>query len=123
MSTEDEYTHVPMDGGPGVYVADPAWLAEVCARNTRLLAEAHTRSGWYEECLEHPRPAADATDEEHDTWEDTHFAIGDYHTCEERRVTDICVACTLARQSREGTDEVYVAWPCPAVSTRDGEPA
>lgn len=33
---EDGYSHVPMDGGPGVYVADPEWLAEVCARNARL---------------------------------------------------------------------------------------
>lgn len=44
MSTEDGYTHVPMQDGPGVYVVDPEWLAEVCARNARLLREDTARA-------------------------------------------------------------------------------
>jgi hypothetical protein len=44
MSTEDGYTHVPMAGGPGVYVDDPRWLAEVCARNARLDREDAARA-------------------------------------------------------------------------------
>ena len=76
---------------------------------------AHARTGWYEECTEHPMPGKDASDEAFDAWEATHFPLGGdptVYACEDRRIGDICVACTLALQAREQSTEVCVPWPC-----------
>lgn len=80
---------------------------------------SHTRGGWYNECVEHPRPAEPPlpVDESPawcavDEWERTHFLVGNegITTCEENRFFDICLECTEARQERLEDDQVYVPW-------------